>query len=85
MYQKRKVKLLYHLQGQSFFDIEKTLILDSLVLDYDKSFFFSDTKIEMGKLNEKIISNNSSKQNLGKKKNIDYTFLKKINDNILLI
>ena len=34
-----------------FFNIDKKLILDSLVLDYDKSIFFSDTKIEMSKLN----------------------------------
>ncbi|MAW01695.1 MAG: two-component sensor histidine kinase [Candidatus Pelagibacter sp.] len=75
----KSIFILDEIDQIRFFDIEKTLILDSLVLDYDKSFFFSDTKIEMGKLNEKIISNNSSKQNLGKKKNIDYTFLKKIN------
>ena len=42
-----------------FFNIDKKLILDSLVLDYDKSIFFSDTKIEMSKLNEEIASKNS--------------------------
>ena len=61
-----------------FFNIDKKLILDSLVLDYDKSIFFSDTKIEMSKLNEEITSKNLSEQNLNEEKNINYTFLKKI-------
>ena len=62
-----------------FFNIDKKLILDSLVLDYDKSIFFSDTKIEMSKLNEEITSKNQSDQNINKEININYNFLKKIN------
>ena len=62
-----------------FFNIDKKLILDSLVLDYDKSIFFSDTKIEMSKLNEEITSKNLSEENSNKEMNINYTFLKKIN------
>ena len=62
-----------------FFNIDKKLILDSLVLDYDKSIFFSDTKIEMSKLNEEITSKNLSEQNSNKEMNINYAFLKKIN------
>ena len=54
-----------------FFNIDKKLILDSLILDYDKSIFFSDTKIEMSKLNEEITSKNLSEQNLNKETNIN--------------
>ena len=50
-----------------------------MVLDYDKSIFFSDTKIEMSKLNEEITSKNQSDQNINKEININYNFLKKIN------